>query len=280
MIHTNWEIAERLGQMADLLEQQQANPYRVGAYRRAADTIANLNRNIADIADQEGMEGLISLPNIGKGIAQAVYELVATGRWGQLERLRGTIDPAKLFQTIPSIGPKLAQRIYDQLHLDSLEALESAAHDGRLETVKGIGKLRIGAIRLALHEQLRRQRAYRPRQEINTPEIALLLAIDKEYRTKASSGQLPAIAPKRFNPQAHAWLHVLHSEREDWHFTALYSNTALAHKLGRIHDWVVIYFYDNDHREGQHTVVTETQGALIGKRVVRGREEECRQYYQ
>jgi hypothetical protein len=44
-------------------------------------------------------------------------------------------------------------------------------------------------------------------------------------------------------------------------------------------DWVVIYFYDGDHVERQRTVVTETRGSLVGRRVVRGREEECREYY-
>jgi hypothetical protein len=56
----------------------------------------------------------------------------------------------------------------------------------------------------------------------------------------------------------------------------LFSNTARAHDLGRTHDWVVIYFYDDDHRESQCTVVTETHGPMTGKRVVRGREAECR----
>jgi putative hydrolase len=59
----------------------------------------------------------------------------------------------------------------------------------------------------------------------------------------------------------------------------LYSNTARAHQLKQTKDWVVIYFYDKEHHEGQHTVVTETRGTLIGKRVVRGRESECRDHY-
>jgi putative hydrolase len=49
--------------------------------------------------------------------------------------------------------------------------------------------------------------------------------------------------------------------------------------VGRTRDWVVLYFYDEHHREGQHTVVTETRGPLIGNRVVRGREPECQAYY-
>jgi hypothetical protein len=59
----------------------------------------------------------------------------------------------------------------------------------------------------------------------------------------------------------------------------LYSNTAQAHRLGRVRDWVVVYFYDQDHVEGQHTIVTESRGVLAGKRVVRGREAECREHY-
>jgi putative hydrolase len=107
----------------------------------------------------------------------------------------------------------------------------------------------------------------------------MLLDVDLEYRRRAADGDLPTIAPRRFNPSGEAWLPVLHATRDPWHFTALFSNTAQAHQLGRTRDWVVIYFYDDEHAEGQHTVVTETHGPLIGQRVVRGREAECRAYY-
>jgi putative hydrolase len=102
------------------------------------------------------------------------------------------------------------------------------------------------------------------------PSIAVLLDVDREYRERAAAGTLTTIAPRRFNPSGAAWLPVLHTERDGWHFTALFSNTALAHQLHRTHDWVVLYFYDDQHVEGQHTVVTETHGTLAGKRVVRG----------
>lgn len=62
-------------------------------------------------------------------------------------------------------------------------------------------------------------------------------------------------------------------------FTALFSDTARAHELGRTQDWVVLCFYDDDHAERQCTVVTESRGALTGRRVVRGREHECRAHY-
>ncbi|MGZ5127014.1 MAG: DNA-binding protein, partial [Burkholderiales bacterium] len=72
---------------------------------------------------------------------------------------------------------------------------------------------------------------------------------------------------------------IMHASRDGWHFTVLYSNTARAHELGRTRDWVVVYFYDGDHAEGQHTIVTEARGTLAGRRVVRGREAECRALY-
>lgn len=87
------------------------------------------------------------------------------------------------------------------------------------------------------------------------------------------------IAPKQFNSAGEAWLPVLHCRRDDWGFTALFSNTQKAHELIKRRDWVVIYFHSNAEPEAQCTVVTETHGALAGQRVVRGREGDCAVYY-
>jgi len=269
----------KLAQAADLLEQQGASPFRVSAYRRASETLARLAQDIRELAAAEGTAGLIKLPNIGKGIARAIQELLTTGSWAQLERLRGTLDPVKLFQTVPGIGPKSAEIIHETLHIDSLEALEAAAWDGQLETVRGMGSRRIAGIRNALAALLGKTRR-RPRLETATgPTVSTLLEVDRDYRRRAEQGSLPLIAPRRFNPQGKAWLPILHSGRDGWHFTVLYSNTALAHELKRTHDWVIVYYYDDHHQEGQCTVVTETRGPLTGQRVVRGRESECRDYY-
>jgi putative hydrolase len=280
VIKPNREIAEQLRQAADLLEQQGANPFRIQAYRRAADTVAHLPEDARALVERQGIDGLLGLPGIGQGIAKAVYEIVATGRWGRLERLRGTLDPVQLFQVVPGIGPQLAQLIHDELQLDNLEALEAAAHDGRLEAVSGVGPRRAAAVRATLASLLGRSRAIRQREAADGPGVALLLDVDREYRDQASAGQLPLIAPKRFDPEGKAWLPILHTQRGDWHFTVLYSNTARAHELGRTHDWVVVYGYDDHHQEIQHTVVTETRGPLLGKRVVRGLETTCRAFYE
>ena len=204
--------------------------------------------------------------------------LNSTGRWAQLERLRGEADPESLFRTVPGIGPALARTIHDSLHLDSLEGLEAAAHDGRLEGLPGIGTRRAESIRASLERILGRLRRSTPR-EIPSPRVADILFIDEEYRLKADAGELPSVTPRRFNPDGKARIPVLHLEKGPFHFTALFSNTPRAHELGRTRDWVIVYFYDDHHREGQNTVVTETRGTLAGRRVVRGREGECFSHY-
>lgn len=278
----NRRIADRLRQAADLLEVQGANPFRVRAYRDAASTLESLDRDVGEILEQEGSEGLERLPRIGRSLAAAIAEMVRTGRWAQLERLKGAVDPVGLFASIPGIGPELAKRIYETLGIDTLEELELAAHDGRLQQVRGIGPERAAMLRAVLAEMLSRtRRRGRRREPRDEPDVATLLDVDAEYRRKAEAGRLPRIAPKRFNPTGEAWLPILHTQRGPWHFTALYSNTALAHELGTVRDWVVIYFHrDNEPEEGQRTVVTETRGPLVGRRVVRGRERECRAYYR
>lgn len=280
MLAFNHEVATRLREIARLLRTQKANPFRVNAYLHAAETLDELETNVAELLRAKGVKGLVELPGIGEGIARSIYEYVATGRMSRLENLKGAADPVELFRSIPTVGRALAERIHDQLHVDSLEALENAAHDGQLKNVEGLGSKRREAIEAWLQKHLDEQRRrYRPAaRNAKIPPVDLVLHVDDEYRRKAAAGKLPRIAPKRFNPENKAWLPILHTTRDDWHFTALYSNTARAHRLGRTSDWVVIYFYDDHHREGQHTVVTETHGSLRGRRVVRGREPECMQY--
>jgi putative hydrolase len=274
----NETIAGKLREMADLLEQQQADGFRISAYRRAAATVESLASSIGDIARVDGIDGLMALPAIGRGIAMAIMEMLTTGRWSQLERLRGALQPEQLFQTLPGIGPQLAARIHGELHVDTLEALELAAHDGRLASVPGLGHRRVAGIRAALTERLGRQRI-RALLHARAPPAALLLDVDREYREKAEAGSLRLIAPKRFNPSGEAWLPVLHTARGLWRFTVLFSNTRKAHELGKTKDWVVVYAHIDTEPESQATVVTERRGSLSGRRVIRGREAECGLYY-
>lgn len=267
------EIAGRLVEYADLLEAQEANRFRVRAYRAGADAVRALRRDPAAVLEEEGLDGLIAIRGIGESIARAIAELIESGRWTQLDRLRGRSEPEDLFTTLPGVGPKTARLIHDSLHLDTLEGLEVAAHDGRLEALPGIGPRRAAQIRDSLAQRLARRG--RPVARVDDePPVDLLLRVDAEYRDSADKGQLRRIAPRRFNPDGEAWLPIMHVERDGWQFTALFSNTALAHELGRTDDWVVLYFHRDHGPEHQRTVVTETRGEHRGRRVVRGREDE------
>ena len=274
-ISFNNQVADIFRQCAEVLREQAANPFRINAYIHAAQTLESLPTDARDILRERGVTGLTELPAIGRGLAASIDEIARTGRLGQLDRLRGDATPETLFRTVPGVGPKLAHTIHEELHVDTLEALEVAAHDGRLDGVTGIGGRRAAAIRASLAAMLGRA-TVRRQAAPELPSVDMLLDIDGRYRDQAAAGKLPKIAPKRFNPEGQAWLPILHTNRGKWHFTALFSNTARAHELGRTDDWVVIYYYDDDHEEGQNTVVTETKGPLKGERVIRGREPECR----
>ena len=277
----NDEIADTLERVSALLQAQGANPYRVRAYRNGARTLRELDRSACELLQVEGLAGLEHLPRIGKSIASLIQEYASRGRLALLERLEGQVSPEDLFTTVPGIGEILAQRIHRELGVETLEDLELAAHDGRLEALPRLGPRRVSAIRASLAHILtrstrRRARRIRGAATHERPQIECILAVDAQYRSLAKSGSLPKIAPRRFNPERRAWLPILHAERDGWSFTALYSNTARAHELGRTRDWVVIY-YERDGHESQCTVVTERGGPQRGQRLIRGREAECLQ---
>lgn len=273
----NADVAARLDEVAALLEQQGANPFRVGAYRRGAETLRRLGEPVDALLGREGLEGLEALPGIGESLARSIRTLVLTGGLPMLGRLRGESRPERLLMTVPGVGPKLAERLHDELGVDSLEDLEAAAFDGRLEHLAGVGHKRLAGIRDVMARRLGRVRLPAPPEP--EPPVAELLGVDQEYRDNAAAGRLRRIAPRRLNPGGKAWLPVLHTRREGAEYTALFSNTARAHRLGKTHDWVVLY-RDQGGGERAYTVVTATQGRLRGLRVVRGREAECQRHYE
>src|SRR5690606_4576333 len=116
-----------------------------------------------DLLRREGERGLVARPAIGKGLAAAAVEILTTGRYGLLDRLEGEVSPEDLFARVPGIGEELAHRIHEALHIDTLEELELAAHDGRLGDVPGFGPRRVEAIQHELDSMLRRSRRRRAR---------------------------------------------------------------------------------------------------------------------
>lgn len=282
----NARIADTLQRTADLLEAQGKNAYRVTSYRNAAETVRDLNKPVTKLLKEDGDEWLENLPGVGRKLAGSIKEIATTGRLGLADRLESQISPGKLFTEVPGIGETLAWRIHEQLGISTLEELEIAAHDGRLEDrVEDIGPEKAEGIRVALSGMLSRssrrrmrQRSTETTQQKEEPPIALLLDVDETYRRKAEQGKLRKIAPKRFNPKGERWLPIMKTKRNGWQFTVLFSNTARAHERNKTDEWVVLY-YEKDGRERQCTVVTAERGKLQGKRVVRGRERQCRKYY-
>ncbi len=279
---SNAVISGVFEEVADLLQAQHADEYRVRAWRRAASLIAGHAVPLGELYRGEGIAGLEAMPGIGYRLARAVVEVLRTGTSSALERLRGDVRAAEVLTTVHGIAEVLAERIHHELGISTLEELRDAADDGRLARVKGIGPGRVERLQLSIQERLSNSQhaaAGAPSPHMPPPSVATLLEVDLVYRRRAADRTLPRIAPKRHNPTRDAWLPILHLEREGWSFSALFSNTALAHQLHKTSDWVVLH-YEHDHVHGQATVVTEWRGTLAGRRVVRGHEAQCRAHYR
>jgi hypothetical protein len=267
----NRDIADRLEEAGWLLRGQGADRFRVNAYLRAAETVWHWPEPLHQVFRERGLNGLEELPGVGPSIARAIRELITRGRLPMLDRLRGAADPLQVLLSVPGVGRRLAERLHDELGIHTLEQLEAAAHDGRLATIAGFGPKRLAGIRDSLAHRLGRVRSRGATS--NGPSLAELLDVDREYREKAARRELQLIAPRRFNPTGEAWLPILHTRRGPRSYTALYSNTARAHRAGKTRDWVVLYS-DGGVQEDQYTVITAERGPLRGRRVVAGRETE------
>jgi predicted flap endonuclease-1-like 5' DNA nuclease len=138
--------AERLREAAALLAHQHDNPYRVAAYRRAADA---LDTDVRGLLEAGGVDALKQIPGVGERIAGGLAELARTVRWAYLERLRGSAEPRDVFCAIPGVGPVLARRLHETLHVETLEQLEAALHEGA-KSVPGLGPRRRAALRAVL----------------------------------------------------------------------------------------------------------------------------------
>jgi hypothetical protein len=208
MPQTNEDVAAMLARVAELLDAQREDRYRVRSYWRAADAVRSCKRSVAEIYAEQEAAGLEGLKGIGPKLAGAIEEILTTGRLGILDRL-------------------------EERKVDALAGPDEGA-----------------------------------------PPVSVLLALDDEYRAKAQAGQLPTISPRLMNPTGEKWLPIMKVKRDGWPCTVLFSNTERAHELGKTREWVVIY-YKVAGQEDQCTVVTWRSGPLRGRRVVRGREDEC-----
>ena len=142
---SNHTIAAIFMEMADLLEIDEANPFRVRAYRNAARTIDAMSRSLATMV-REGAD-LTELPGIGDTLAQKIEEIVTTGKLQALETLKKRIPPElETLLALPGLGPKRVHTLYEQLHIRSLAELKRALDAGKVEALDGFGPKRVESI--------------------------------------------------------------------------------------------------------------------------------------
>lgn len=135
----NSEIAELFEKLADLLEVEGANPFRVRAYREAARTVRGSPRSMSDLLKQG--HDLSELPSIGKDLAAKIRTIVDTGKLPALEKVESR-TPAALsdLMQIEGLGPKRVKALYESLKIKSLDDLRRAARSGGIHNLKGFGK--------------------------------------------------------------------------------------------------------------------------------------------
>jgi hypothetical protein len=147
----------------------------------------------------------------------------------------------------------------------SLHSIYQRDGRGGLDALPGVGP-GIAAIIDDILRTKAAEKTSRRRTRASQPPVQLLLDVDRQYRAQKVSGKVGAARELRV-------------QRDGWHVRVFYSNSTRAQELARTRDWVIVVAARGDARPCQHTVVTETRGKLAGRRVVRGRESACRNYY-
>ena len=134
---TNYEIARRFEAIADILEIQGENPFKVRAYRVAAETIDDLEDDLATIHERGKLR---ELPGFGEAIASKTADFLATGTTAIWERIKDAV-PAGVVKmaSIPGVGPRTAKALWEALEVASVEALEAACREQRVRAIAGFG---------------------------------------------------------------------------------------------------------------------------------------------
>lgn len=135
----NSDVAEIFNRVADLLEIEGANEYRVRAYRDGARTVSTLSRDISEMVEQG--EDLTELSGIGEDLAEKIEEIVKTGNLEQLRELEERTPPelAEMLD-VAGLGPKRVQTIHQELGVTNLDELQEAAEEGRIRELHGLGE--------------------------------------------------------------------------------------------------------------------------------------------
>jgi len=153
----NADIAALFERLADLLEIEGDNPFRVRAYRSAADTIRGLTPALSDLV--EAGADLTAYPHIGREIAEKIATVVATGRLPALDEVAERVPPELAdLMAVKGLGPKGVRALYEHFHLRTLDDLERIAGDGRVRELPGFGAKKEAALLDGIRELRARAR--------------------------------------------------------------------------------------------------------------------------
>ncbi|SDF43653.1 DNA polymerase (family 10) [Limimonas halophila] len=175
----NSDIAEQFDEIADLLEIQGANAFRVRAYRTGARTLRDLPHAVAAMVDNG--EDLTELPGIGEDLAAKIREVVVTGELSQLGELEREVPPGLVeVLGIAGLGPKRVQALHRQLGVDNLDDLRTAAEAGQIRTLSGFGAKTEANIRheLATRGSGEKRTRLRQAEEVAEPLAHSLRGVD------------------------------------------------------------------------------------------------------
>lgn len=146
----NATIARTLGEIADLLEIKGENPFRIRAYRNAAQAVRDSAVRVADLDEPD----LRAIPGVGKDIAGRIRELSLTGRSSFHDELTAVLPVGLLdILQLQGVGPKTVAQIYETLRIASLDELEQAARAGGLSGIKGMGVKKVEQLLRAIDER-------------------------------------------------------------------------------------------------------------------------------
>lgn len=138
---TNREISAALDEVADLLEFQGANPFRVRAYRNGSRKVSDAAPSLVAVVEESGAKSLTAIDGIGKDLAEKIAELATAGSLAMLDELREQVPPGVLkLMRVPGLGPKKAAVLHKELNIGTLDQLKGACEAEEVRALKGFGK--------------------------------------------------------------------------------------------------------------------------------------------
>ena len=155
----NAEIADAFDEIGDLLEIEGANPFRIRAYRNAARVVRSLPRGLHEMVGAG--ENLTEIEGIGRDLALKIVEMVTTGHLSFLDKIRRSLPRGIVeLMSIPGLGAKRTRKLYDELGIENLDQLATAAREGRIRAVPGFGAKTEALILAAVRQRVHREKRF------------------------------------------------------------------------------------------------------------------------